>query len=110
MILCPCCYPVTHLSLSASQTTHQDVVNGLQTELQAAQAAQEGLKQQLAEQEATIQQHMEQLQELQASITDLQSQLGETRERGILWGLQLGVCGVMPAVHKSCLRATCLHL
>lgn len=59
------------------QTTHQDAIANLQSELQQAVAAQDSLKEQLAEHAATIEQQLEQLQELNASIADLQAQLGE---------------------------------
>lgn len=59
------------------QTTHQDAITSLQSEVQQAAAAQEGLQEQLAQHAATVQEQLQQLEELNANITDLQGQLGE---------------------------------
>ena len=59
------------------QTTHQDALNSLQTELDQAKAAQEGLREQLAAHDATIQQQTQQLEELNGQLTELQTQLSK---------------------------------
>lgn len=63
----------------SQQTTHQDAIASLQSELQQAAAATEGLKQQLSEHDGTIQQQLQQLEELTATVEDLQNQLGKHR-------------------------------
>jgi hypothetical protein len=61
----------------SQQTTHQDAIASLQSELQQAAAAQESLKQQLSEHDGIILQQLQQLQELAATVEDLQNQLCE---------------------------------
>jgi septal ring factor EnvC (AmiA/AmiB activator) len=61
------------------QTTHQEAVASLQSELQQAATASEVVKQQLSEHDGTIQQQLQQLADLTAAVEDLQNQLGECR-------------------------------
>jgi septal ring factor EnvC (AmiA/AmiB activator) len=65
------------LHCAALQTTHQDAVSSLQSEMQQTAAAQESLREQLAQQEATIQEQLQQLEDVNATIVDLQNQLGK---------------------------------